>query len=75
MIFWISFPSASREGLYRRKIRIIEGNAKCRHLKTLTCKDTLLQVFISLRPEPHAQPLYTLYTVYLFTQGGGGGVG
>ncbi len=24
----------------RRKIRLIEGNAKCRHLKKLTCKGT-----------------------------------
>ncbi len=30
----------------RRKIRLIEGNAKCRHLKTVTCKETLRQVFI-----------------------------
>jgi hypothetical protein len=29
-----------------RKIRLIEGNAKCRHLKELTCKGTLRQVFI-----------------------------
>jgi hypothetical protein len=28
----------------RRKIRLIEGNAKCRHLKKFTCKWTLLQV-------------------------------
>jgi hypothetical protein len=28
----------------RRKIRLIEGNAKCRHLKKLTCKGTLRQV-------------------------------
>ncbi len=27
----------------RRKIRHIEGNAKCRHLKKLTCKGTLGQ--------------------------------
>ncbi len=31
----------------RRKIKIIEGNAKCRHLKKLTCKGTLRQVFLS----------------------------
>jgi hypothetical protein len=30
----------------RRKIRLIEGNAKCRHLKQLTCKVTLRQMFI-----------------------------
>ncbi len=33
----------------RRKIRLIEGNSKCRHLKNLTCKWTLRQVFICLR--------------------------
>ncbi len=35
------------EGLLRRMIRLIEGNnAKCRHLKKLTWKETLRQVFI-----------------------------
>jgi hypothetical protein len=34
------------------KIRLIEGNAKCRHLKKLICKGTLRQVFICLRPTP-----------------------
>jgi hypothetical protein len=29
-----------------RKIRLIEGNEKCRHLKKLTCKGALRQVFI-----------------------------
>ncbi len=45
-----------------RKIRLIEGNAKCRHLKTFTCKGTLRQVFIwprTLYPPP---PTHTLYT-------------
>jgi hypothetical protein len=32
-------------GLQRRKIRFIEGNANCHHLKKLTCKGTLWQVF------------------------------
>ncbi len=36
----------------RRKIRLIEGNAKCRRLKYLTCIGTLQQVFICLRPHP-----------------------
>ena len=36
----------------RRKIRLIENIAKCRHLKKLTCKGTLGQVFICLRPPP-----------------------
>jgi hypothetical protein len=30
----------------RRKIRLIEGNAKCRHLNKFTCKGTVRQVFI-----------------------------
>jgi hypothetical protein len=34
----------------RRKIKFIEGNAKCRHLTKLTCKGTLRQVFNCLRP-------------------------
>ncbi len=38
--------SKKRERKYRRKIRLIEVNAKCRHLKKLTCKGTLRQVFI-----------------------------
>jgi hypothetical protein len=35
-----------------RKIVLIESNAKCRHLKKFTCKGTLQQVFICLRPLP-----------------------
>jgi hypothetical protein len=34
----------------RRKIRLIESKAKRRHLKNFTCKGTLRQVFICLRP-------------------------
>jgi hypothetical protein len=36
--------------LTRRKIRLIESNAKCRYLKKLTCTGTLRQVVICLRP-------------------------
>jgi hypothetical protein len=39
-------------GSTRRKIRLIECNAKCRYLKKLTFKGTLWQVFIWLRPLP-----------------------
>jgi hypothetical protein len=55
----------------RRKIRLIEGNAKCRHLNKLTCKRTLRQVFIFQMPRTPYSPPYTLYTctqVYLFTR-------
>ena len=62
----------------RRKIRLIEGNAKCRHLKKVTSKGTLRQVFICLRPRTAypPSPLHTVYctrTVHLFTQGRGEG--
>ncbi len=41
----------------RRKVRLIEGNAKCCHLKNLTCKATSRQVFICLRPRtPYPPP-------------------
>ncbi len=59
----------------RRKSKLIEGNAKCRHPKKLTCKGTLRQVFICLRPRtPHQPP--PLHTVYVYTSShrDGGGV-
>ncbi len=60
---------------HRRRIRLIEGNAKCRHLKKLTCKGTCGRCLSVWGPEPHNHHPYTLYTcistVYLFTQGGG----
>jgi hypothetical protein len=61
----------------RRKIRLIESNAKCHYLKKLTCKGTLRQLFYlsearSLAPSPYSPSPYTLYTciqrMYLFTQ-------
>jgi hypothetical protein len=39
----------------RRKIRIMEANAKCRHLKELTCKGT------SEAQKPIPPPLHTVY--------------
>jgi hypothetical protein len=42
----------SSSWLFRRKIRLIECNAKCRYLNKLTSKGTLWQVFICLRPPP-----------------------
>jgi hypothetical protein len=44
-------------------MRLIEDNVKCYHLKKLTCKGTLRQVFICLRPStPYPLLPYTLYT-------------
>ncbi len=61
------------KGVGRRKIRLIEGNAKCRHLKKFTCKGTLRQVFICLR----SPPPYTLYirvcSILIHKGTGGGG--
>jgi hypothetical protein len=37
----------------RRKIRLIEGNVKCRYLKKLTCKGTFRQFYLS---EAHSLP-------------------
>jgi hypothetical protein len=61
-----------------RKRRIIEANAECRHLTKFTCKVTLREVYnvyLSEAENPMPPPLHTVYvyTVYLFTQGGGGG--
>jgi len=62
-IFYVQthFSYGKQQHLDRRKIRLVESNAKCRYLKKLTCKGTLqqvficvklLQVFICLRPPP-----------------------
>jgi hypothetical protein len=40
------------EGFQRRKIGLVESNDKCSYLTKLTCKGTLRQVFICLRPPP-----------------------
>jgi hypothetical protein len=46
----------------RRKKRLIEGNAKCRHLKKFTCKG---QVFICMRRRtPYPPPLTHCIRVY-----------
>ncbi len=64
----------------QRKIRLIEGNAKCRYLKNWPVKGLCGRCFICLRPPPlpwpHIPPpLHTVYVyaVYLFTQEKGGG--
>jgi hypothetical protein len=38
-------------GCRRRNIRLIEGNAKCRQLKKITCKGTLRQGYPRYNPE------------------------
>jgi hypothetical protein len=58
-------------GIGRRNMRLIEGNEKCRHLKKLTCKRTLRQVFICLRTRTTPPPL--LHTVYMYTYSHRGG--
>ncbi len=60
--------------LNRRKIRLIESNAKCRYLKKFTCKWTLRQVFyLSEALSPSYHPILPpLHTVYVYTGKGGG---
>jgi hypothetical protein len=51
-----------------RETRIIEGNAKCHHIKQFIYKGTL-QVFICLRPRtPYPPPPPTSYTLYTCVQ-------
>jgi hypothetical protein len=64
-------PSTQIQGYPGRvnsyKDKTQEGNAKCRHLQKLTCKATLLQVFIFLRPITRLHRPYTLYTCIQYT--------
>jgi hypothetical protein len=53
-------------GPNRRKIRLVEGNAKRCHLKKLTRKGTSRQVFICLLAVAQ-NPKPPLHTVYLYT--------
>ncbi len=58
----------------RRKIRLVESNAKCRYLKKLTCKGTSRQVFnLSEAPSPpippYSPPSTHCIRVYKFTRG------
>jgi hypothetical protein len=63
--------------------KLIEGNAKCRHLKKLACKGTLRQVFIclklrSLSPPPlltHCTVCKRVCSILIHTGKGGGGGG
>jgi hypothetical protein len=65
-------------GCPRRKIRLIEGNAKCCHLKKLTCNGALRQVFICLSPgtpNPPPPPTHCIrvYRIIIHTRKGGRG--
>jgi hypothetical protein len=53
----------------RRKIRLVEGSAEC-HLKKLTCKGTLRQVFykIYLSEVPSHGPIFLPLTHYICIQ-------
>jgi hypothetical protein len=53
---------ASGEDSSRRKIRLVEVNAKCRHLKN-ACKDSFRQVFIRVYSPEIANLLHTFIHV------------
>jgi hypothetical protein len=54
--------------LKRRKIRLIEGNEKCRHIKKSTCKGAFAAgVYLSETQNTIPPPLYTLYTCKQYT--------
>ncbi len=55
----------------RRKIRLIEDKAKCRHVKKLTWKGTLRQVFICLRPRTPLIHCLRVYSLLIHTGKGG----
>jgi hypothetical protein len=59
-----------RDGGLRRKIRLIDNNAKCRYLKKLAWKGTLRQViYLSDCPLPSYDLILPppLHTVYVYT--------
>ncbi len=62
-----------RHAANRRKIRLIENNAKCRYLKKLTCKGTLRQVFYLYESPTPYHNIY-VYCILIHT-GKGGGMG
>ncbi len=47
-IYTVSLAVSGDHGL----INYLDAKAKCRHLEKFTCKGTLQQVFIYLRPPP-----------------------
>jgi hypothetical protein len=76
IIITATIPLSFRtESLFCRKIRLIEDNAKCRHLKIWPVKGLWGRCLSVWGQEPHTPPFKHcyVYTVYLFTQGGGRG--
>ncbi len=55
------------KGETRRKIRLIEGIAKCCHLDKLTYKGTLWQVFICLPEPPPLTHCIRVYSILIHT--------
>ncbi len=60
---YAKIPREGNDRRKRRKLRFVEGNAKCRHLKKLPIKrEFAADFFICLRPRTLSPPPYTLYT-------------
>ncbi len=77
IVWYVSFPE-SKNILQHGLTNYINTKPKCLHLKKITRKGTLRQVFNCLRPHPFLWPPYPphtvfVYSVYLFTQGRGRG--
>jgi hypothetical protein len=70
------FVSIRETNSHRRKIRLIEGNAKCRHLKKLTCFAAGVYLSDAQNPISPPPPLNSVqYTCIQYTcshRGGGG---
>ncbi len=78
------YPRAPKVHCYsmsmiRRKISLIEGNAKCHRRRKFTRKGTLRQLFFFGAPEPRnpipPPPFYILYTCIQYTYSHGRGEG
>jgi hypothetical protein len=66
MHFFFAKPLALGEKWNRRKIRLIESNANCRHLTKLTSGGTLWQVFFRVYGLEIANFLHTFSHVCIF---------
>jgi hypothetical protein len=64
ILFYLLLHEYAVYFIYWNSVIVIEGNAKSRHLKKLTCKGTLRQVFICLGPRAHIPPLHTVLAIY-----------